>query len=433
MAISIIKKSQLHLIFSLLGLIAIGTLLLKLPMVIEHGETLTWLESLYAATSSVCVTGLTLRPVTDFNLMGQLIMIFLVQLGALGIMTISTSVILMLGHSLTLDSSLMNSSLLESMPRRTEELTKIITTYTLVIEGIGMILLTVGFLFSGYPFFESLYLGFFHAISSFCNAGISPLENSIIGQSDWTKVVICILMICGGLGMYVIYDLVHFRKLKRKLSINTRLILIATLLLLAGGTAGMSIMEHFAGHNIGFLDTFFQVASARTCGHNGINLSELTNGTLALLILLMLIGGAPGSVAGGMKLTGVSLAAISIYNTFKGNTRVLLFKREIPMSNILKSYTLVVTYLILVAIGTLLLLAIGGTPGMMQAMFETASALGTVGLSIFPASQMTEAGQITEIILMFIGRVGPFTLFLFLLGREKKNVFTYPVERVVIN
>ena len=293
-------------------------------------------------------------------------------------------------------------------------------------------MLIIGFLLSGQPFFQALYLGIFHAISAFCNAGFSPFDDSLTGVSSYIKIAVAALIIAGGLGMYVIYDLVHFRRQSRVLSINTRLILTATVILIIGGSIGIKFSENFASvEPISWLDAFFQAVSARTAGFNSVDLSALSQSSITLLIILMLIGAAPGSTAGGMKLTGVSLAAISIVNTFFGNQKVLLFKREIPISNVLKSYTIICTYILLTLIGALTLAGCCGDV-MIASFFEAASAVGTVGLTVGTTEKLTLAGKLTVIALMFIGRIGPFTMFLFLLGREKKSALTYPEERVVI-
>ena len=432
MVIRIIKKSQLYFIFSFALLIVLGALLLKTPWVMNSRVALDWSDALFTATSAVCVTGLTVVPTSEFNLGGQLIILLLIHLGGLGIMTLSATILLALGRNMSLGSTLIYSTLNESVPRRTEELLRTITYYTLVIEAVGSVVLIIGFLLSGQPFFQALYLGIFHAISAFCNAGFSPFDDSLTGVSSYIKIAVAALIIAGGLGMYVIYDLVHFRRQSRVLSINTRLILTATVILIIGGSIGIKFSENFASvEPISWLDAFFQAVSARTAGFNSVDLSALSQSSITLLIILMLIGAAPGSTAGGMKLTGVSLAAISIVNTFFGNQKVLLFKREIPISNVLKSYTIICTYILLTLIGALTLAGCCGDV-MIASFFEAASAVGTVGLTVGTTEKLTLAGKLTVIALMFIGRIGPFTMFLFLLGREKKSALTYPEERVVI-
>ena len=220
-------------------------------------------------------------------------------------------------------------------------------------------------------------------------------------------------------------------KSRKRLSVNTRLILVASAILVVGGTLGIKLLESVSGDGISYMDAFFQSVSARTAGFNSVDLNGLSQSCLTLLIILMLIGAAPGSTGGGIKLTGVALAVISIYNTFCGNQHVLLFKREIPISNVLKSFTMIITYVLLTLIGAMLL-SVTLTDRMLSATFEAASAVGTVGLSLGVTAATSELGKITLIVLMFIGRIGPFTLFLFLMGREKASLLQYPEERVVI-
>ena len=433
MLIHLIKKSQLYFIFSFGLLIVFGTLVLKIPFAMRpEAGALSWVDAVFTATSAVCVTGLTTVPLSDMTFFGQMVVLFLIQLGGLGVMTLSTSILLALGRNMSIGTSMMFSTLNETVPfHHSESLVRTITTYTFGLEAAGTILLSIGFVLSGHSPLYAVYLGFFHSISAFCNAGFSTFDTSMIGQSAFVRIVIAMLILCGGLGMYVIYDLVQWCKSRKRLSVDTRLILVASAILVVGGTLGIKLLESGSGDGISYMDAFFQSVSARTAGFNSVDLNGLSQSCLTLLIILMLIGAAPGSTGGGIKLTGVALAVISIYNTFCGNQHVLLFKREIPISNVLKSFTMIITYVLLTLIGAMLL-SVTLTDRMLSATFEAASAVGTVGLSLGVTAATSELGKITLIVLMFIGRIGPFTLFLFLMGREKASLLQYPEERVVI-
>ena len=434
MFISFIKKSQLYFIISFLVMIAAGTVLLKLPLIRSNGTPLEWIDALFVATSSICITGLLPLPLSSLNLPGQLLVLALIQLGGIGIMTLTTSVILMMGRQLSFGNTLLMSNISDRFVLRgTENLTRTVIRYALICEGIGFVLLLPSFWFGGdHSFLESFYLALYHAIAGFCNAGMSPLDGSLAGVPAVVKMVVALLIICGGLGVYAIYDLQGAYLYRRRLRAQTRLILAASAILLIGGMGLLWLLQYQCGNPISWVDAFFQSATARSCGYTAVPLETLSDGSLALLMVLMLIGGAPGSTAGGMKVTTVALAVTAIYNTFKGNNRVLLFHREIPIFNVLKAFVLILTYVLLLAGGTIMLQALTPCEGQ-WATFETVSALATVGLEIPYTDPLTMSGKIFLIFYMFLGRVGLFTFFLFLLSREHQSSLVYPEERVIVN
>lgn len=434
MLISFIKKSQLYFIFSFVLMIGAGTLLLKLPLIRSNGAPLEWLDALFVATSSICITGLLPLPLSSLNLPGQLLVLILIQLGGIGIMTLTTSIILMMGRQLSFGNTLLMSNISDRFVLRgTESLTRTVIRYALFCEGIGFLLLLPSFWFGGdHSFLQSFYLALYHAIAGFCNAGMSPLDGSLAGLPAAVKLIVAALIICGGLGFYAVYDLRGAWFFHRKLRAQTRLIILASLILLIVGTGVLWLLQYHCGAPISWVDAFFQSATARSCGYTALPLESLCDGSLALLIVLMLIGGAPGSTAGGMKITTVALAVTAIYNTFKGNGRVLLFHREIPITNVLKAFVLILTYVLLVTGGSIVLQALTPCDGQ-WATFETVSALATVGLEISYTDPLTAAGKLFLIFYMFLGRVGLFTFFLFLLGREHQSSLVYPEERIIVS
>ena len=431
MTLSFIRKSQLYFIFSFLGAIIIGMFLLKLPWVTHDGGSLEWIDALFIATSAVCVTGLVTVTTSGFNLAGQLIILTLIQIGALGIMTLTASIIVLMGRKMNYNNTAMMSNLSESFPlKRVDSLLRTILTYSIVIEAAGFILLTYGFLLSGYSFGRAAYEALFHSISAFCNAGFSTFDTSLIGMSPFIKVVVSILIILGGLGVYVIYELSHLSH-KHFLRIHTRLVLITSFVLIVFGTISLKVLEYRDNVQISWLDAYFQSVTARTAGFNTIPMENLHPGCIIILIALMLIGASPGGTGGGMKTTTAALVFISLYNTFKGNQIVLIFKREIPLRNVLKAFTIMFTFIAISMVAATWLTATDSA-SLEAAFFEVASALGTVGLSLGISGQASVMGKLILIICMFVGRIGPFTLFLFLLGREKTSRLGYPEERVIL-
>ncbi|MFA6715348.1 MAG: potassium transporter TrkG [Victivallales bacterium] len=434
MTLSFLRKSQLYFIFSFLGAIITGTLLLKLPWVTHSGGTLEWLDALFISTSAVCVTGLVTVTTSGFNLTGQLIILALIQIGALGIMTITASIIVLMGRKMNYSNTMMLSSLSDSFPLKSvDSLLRTILFYSIVIEFAGFVLLTYGFLLDGrFDFGHSCYHAFFHTVSAFCNAGFSTFDSSLIGMSAFIKIVVSLLIILGGLGVYVIYDLSHLSH-KHFLRIHTRLVLITSLLLIVFGTFSFKILEHQSSTPISWLDAYFQSVTARTAGFNTVPMlgNELHPGTIIILIAFMLIGASPGGTGGGMKTTTAALVFISLYNTFKGNSKVLIFKREILQNNVLKAFTIMFSFIAVSVVAATWLTATDNA-SLDSAFFEVASALGTVGLSLGISAKATAAGKFILICCMFVGRIGPFTMFLFLLGREKTSRLEYPEERVIL-
>jgi trk system potassium uptake protein TrkH len=434
MTLSFIKKSQLYFIFSFLGAIIIGTLLLKSPWVTHNGAALEWIDALFMATSAVCVTGLVTVTTSGFNPAGELIILALIQIGALGIMTITASIIVLMGRKMNYSNTMILSNLSDSFPLKSvDSLLRTILFYSIAIEFVGFVLLTYGFLLDGrFDFGHACYHAFFHAISAFCNAGFSTFDTSLVGMSPFIKIVVSLLIILGGLGVYVIYELSHLSH-KHFLRIHTRLVLITSLILIVFGAVSFKLLESQSTTPISWLDAYFQSVTARTAGFNTIPMlrSDLHPGTIIILIALMLIGASPGGTGGGMKTTTAALVFISLYNTFKGNAKVLIFKREILQNNVLKAFTIMFSFIAISIVAATWLTATDSA-SLDSAFFEVASALGTVGLSLGISAKATAAGKLILICCMFVGRIGPFTMFLFLLGREKSSRLEYPEERVIL-
>ena len=431
---SLVKQSQLYFIFSFVALMGLGTLLLKIPYCYRGEGILSWSDAAFMATSSVCITGLTSVPISDFTLLGQMIILILVQVGGIGVMTLTASIALFLGSGMSFGNTMMMSNLSDNFSlRNTEGLLKTIIGYTFNIEAVGAILLIIGFLLEGrFSFWQSCYYGVFHSIAGFCNAGFSPFDNSLQGFGAMIKLTVAFLIISGGIGIYVIYDLLHSRRKITMLQIHTRLVLISSVLLIVGGTVLIKLFEHLEGNApIAWLDAFFMSVSARTAGYCSVPLNEMSPNSISMIVIFMMIGAAPGSTGGGMKVTVVALAVLAIINTFMGNRRVLLFRREISIDHVLKSFTIIVTFVILVAVGAAILSPMVDNKEQ-TVWFETASALSTTGMSMGLTGVLPLAAKMLIMLFMFIGRIGPFTVLLFLMDREKVSRISYPEERIII-
>ncbi|MBR2357829.1 MAG: potassium transporter [Lentisphaeria bacterium] len=431
---SLVKQSQLYFIFSFVLLIIAGTLLLKMPVCYRGNEALSWSDAVFMATSASCITGLTSVPISQFTLVGQIIILLLVQIGGIGIMGLTASIILFLGRGMSFGNTMMMSNLSDNFSlRNTEGLLKMIISYTLHIEAIGAILLLGAFAWEGkFSFWQCLYYGIFHAVAGFCNAGFSPFDDSLQSFGPAIKLIVAFLIVAGGIGIYVIYDLMQSGRKVALLKIHTRLVVISSVILIVLGTLLIKLFEHLEGNApIAWIDAFFMSVSSRTAGYVTVPLSELSPNSISMIIIFMMVGAAPGSTGGGMKVTVVGVAVLAIINTFLGNRRVLLFRREIAMDNILKSFTIIVTFVLLVAAGAAVLSPMLANTE--QAVwFEAASALSTTGMSMDVTGVLPVPAKMLIMAFMFIGRIGPFTIFLFLLDREKISRISYPEERIII-
>lgn len=431
---SLVKQSQLYFMFSFLVLMGIGTLILKMPFCYKGDGVLSWWDAAFMATSSVCITGLTSVPISDFTLAGQLIILSLVQIGGLGVMTLTASIVLFLGRGMSFGDARMMANLSDNFSlRNTEGLLKTVINYTFNIEAIGAVLLLFAFMFEGkYSFWECCYYAFFHAVAGFCNAGFSPFDDSLQSCGTPIKLIVAFLIVAGGIGIYVIYDIFNSRRKISTLQIHTRLVVISSFVLIVFGALMLKYFEYVEGNPaIAWVDAFFMSISSRTAGYCSVPVTGLSPNSVTLIIIFMMIGVAPGSMGGGMKVTAVALAVLAIINTFLGNRRVLLFRREIGMDNILKSFTIIVTFVLLVVLGAAVLSPM--VSGKEQTVwFEAASALSTTGMSMDLTGVLPNPAKILICIFMFIGRIGPFTIFLFLIDREKISRISYPEERIII-
>jgi trk system potassium uptake protein TrkH len=429
-----VKRGQSFFLLSFGFLILVGTALLKIPGMYGEG-TLEWVDALFMATSSVCVTGLTVKPVADFSFAGQLVIMLLIQTGGLGIMTLSASILLALGRGLSFGNSLMISNLNDKFSLRgTESLLRTVMIYTFAAEAVGWAAILPGILLSGYGVWEGLWYSCFLSVSSFCNAGMTTFHNSLIGIHRSAQIAGAVLAITGGLGIYVIYDIIQVaRRKQNRFRVHSKLVLMTTGILLVAGMAGLWVFGWGTGQSIGWVDAFFFAVTSRTCGWYTFPVAELPHISLTLIMLLMLVGGSPGSTAGGIKTSTVALALAAIVSTLRGDPETLVFKRRIPTLNVLRSFTIILLFTLLGCAGALALGLMEPALDLTDTAFEAISALTTTGLSVGNTTALlSDKGKLLLVLFMFLGRVGPFTVLLFLLGREKPGQLKYPEERVII-
>lgn len=416
------RRSELSIVISFAALIAGGTVLLLLPFSTQSGF-ISPLDALFTATSAACVTGLIVVDTGSyFTPIGQGIILALVQLGALGIITFSSFFAILLGKKMPLKQrEVVRKTHYSLDPGSFLKLLKRIVTFTFTIEGVGALLLFILWR-NDFDTGTAIWQSVFHAISAFCNAGFSLFHNSLIDyQTDLAvNFVFISLILIGGIGFLVIYDVERMLLFRENLSLHSRVVLITTGLLLLLGTVGFFLFESAnvlrsfsAGES--FLIALFQSVTARTAGFNTIDFGLLTNSTLVMTILLMFVGGSPGSTAGGIKTTTFALLTLMAYNRFRGHSGTHIFHRTIPERVLGEVVSIVLVSLGVVALlnFTLQWTEIGSVPHtqaagrFIQMNFESVSAFGTVGLSTGITSDLSTLGKLQIILLMFVGRVGP--------------------------
>jgi len=453
------------LIASFLVLIISGAGFLMLPKS-SAGESIGFVDAVFTATSATCVTGLIVKDTgRDFSLMGQLIILALIQLGGLGIVVFGAVFALLLGQALSLRESVAMQDLLSARTvSRIGSMIAFIFGGTLLIEAIGAV--SVYGMWDDVPgrvanVQEWWFYSIFHSISAFCNAGFSLFSDSFVSykRSLGVYAVICPLIIVGGLGFGVLNDLStiatdrvkrFFKKLfskryrfsmgaPKRMQLQTKIVLSVSALLIVGGMLGILLFERFAGvdgstDNGGILGALFQSITARTAGFNTIDISALSASGRFILILLMFIGGSPGSTAGGIKTVTLAVVIMTAVAALRKRQEVELFRRSVRIVVVGRAITVTLLF-VGVLFGATLVLSVtesGSRFGMSDIMFEAGSALGTVGLSTGITPFLTTAGKLTIIAVMLIGRLGPLTLLAALTFNLKPVQYNYPEEAIIV-
>jgi trk system potassium uptake protein TrkH len=412
-------------VLSFLGLIAIGTAGLLLLPGLYTGEGLGLVDALFTATSAVCVTGLiVVDTATYFTRAGQAWLLVLIQAGGLGILTFSTLILSLLGgrHLELEEAAGGHAAFLRHATFRSLLRTVMAVTFTL--ETLGAVSLWVTWR-ARFGAGEAVWHAVFHAVSAFCNAGFSTFSDSLVSvrTSPVTVGTIAFLVILGGLGFIVLEDVRArwLRRQTRRLSLHSRLVLTSTGILLAVGFALFLLFEARPGGTLvemswpgRVLNAFFMSVTPRTAGFNTVDYDVVTNPALLLTMLLMIVGGSPGSTAGGIKTVSLSVLVLHLASRLRGRGHVPAFDRTIPWETVHRAVGLVVGGLAILGVGALALMAteslthgVGERTAFARLVFETSSAFGTVGLSMGSTPLLSDPGKLVTVLLMFLGRVGP--------------------------
>jgi trk system potassium uptake protein TrkH len=431
-------------------LIALGTIGLKTLPGLYTGQPLTWLEALFTTTSAVCVTGLiVVDTATFFTFWGQAYILLLIQLGGLGMLAFASLIILALGRRLSLRQESLYTDSCDVAPHvEPRRLARDIVLFTLAIEAIGALLL-YGLWIPRLGWRGAIWPAIFHSVSAFCNAGFSTFSDSLISfqQSPLSLIVVMLLIVIGGLGFLTLEEAYLWcsplpKKSPPRVSLHSRIALATTAVLIVVGWVLFTIFEW--NHTLAELPYFHRLVNGmflsitpRTAGFNTINYGKATESTNFLTILLMMIGGSPGSTAGGVKTTTFAVIGLLAWSRLKGYETTMFWRRSIREETAERAVGLFVLAfgLVTAAVFVLTTTERRGMPAgsFLGWMFEAVSAFCTVGLTMGVTPDLSTVGRVTTILLMFLGRVGPLTLAAILvIRRSAASKFRYAYEEVVV-
>ncbi|WP_285122976.1 TrkH family potassium uptake protein, partial [Lactococcus petauri] len=418
--------------------VLLGGGILSLPISSKAGEYTSFVDSLFTAISATCVTGLAvLDTSTYWSFFGQIIILILIQVGGLGFMTLVASIFLLLNQKVSMKSrTALQKTYSVSHLGFKKSLVLGILFISLIAEFIGAVLLSFIFI-PEYGWVKGGWFSIFHSVSAYCNAGFDLFGNSLISydHSPYIMLVISLLIVCGSLGFIVIMDLIGYKK-RHKLSLHSKLALIVTGILILVGIL-LFFITRFSFYKSDFLVYFVQslffAITPRTAGFAIQDYSSLSQASLFLTIILMTIGGTSGSTAGGIKTTTIGVFILNIRAVIRREKHTRFGNRTIPQNLVKQSYESIFLYFSLVIISTFILLVLEPNLKLDQVLFEVVSALSTVGLSMNVTPELSSASKGLIGLLMFIGRVGIFTIIYSLNTKNREEaLYKYPEENVMV-
>lgn len=437
------------LVLSFAILILFGTILLTMPFSSRSGQWTPFINALFTSTSASCITGLVVYDTfTYWSPVGQIIILLLIQIGALGIITLTTFFTILLRKKIGLRGMLLAQESLNSFSfAEALRLIKRIVTVTLLVELTGAILLSLSFV----PKYGliGIYMGIFNSVSGFCNAGFDITSAVMDGQylsitpfnNDPVVIyTLSALIITGGLGFSVWRDLYEYRK-NKQLIFHTKLVLVITISLLISGTLFFYLNEINNPKTLGPMNffekinaSFFQSVTSRTAGFNSINLSDMKEISKVFTVILMFIGAAPGSTGGGIKVTTIGVLIMAVLSQVRGAGDIVFFKRKIHQNTVNKALSITGLSAILIMIITCIIVTIQPDFKVLDILFETTSAFGTVGLSLGATNILNPISKFFIILTMFLGRVGPLSFAVALTLKSSKGTsdMVYPEAKILV-
>lgn len=439
------RISRMQLIaIGFLAVILVGSLLLMLPFATKQGQTTSYVDALFTATSATCVTGLVpFDTFTHWTLFGQLVILFMIQLGGIGFMTIITMATLFMRHKIGLQNRML---IMESAGTITlsgiGNLVKRIIFGTAIFELSGAVLLATQFV----PVFgwaKGLYVSAFHSISAFCNAGFDLMGELEAGSSMIlfngnvvVMITLSMLILIGGLGFFVWDDILVCRCRFRKYQVHTKLVLACTAVLTVVPFVLFFIFEYshaFEGMDLfdKLINSLFQSVTPRTAGFSGIDMSTLSEPGGIMTIVLMFIGGNPGSTAGGVKTTTIAIILISTVSYLQQDDDVNVFKKRIEENMVRRASSIAFIYFSMILISSFVISFIEPL-SLREVLFEVVSAVATVGLSMNVTPTLSVVSKLILILLMYAGRLGALTFIMMLSKRSKQAILKRPVGKIMI-
>ena len=424
-------------------LILVGALILTLPISTTSGESTNFLDALFTATSAVCVTGLIVVDTgTYWNAFGQTVIMILIEIGGLGFMSFTTLIAIILGKKITLRERLilqdaMNTFNIQGLVK----MVKYVLVFTVSVQFFGALLFSTQFV-PEYGLGKGAFYSIFHSISAFCNAGFDIFGNfSSLTSYNSNAVVIMVasaLIIIGGLG-FTVWSEVYSSKSLKKVSLHSKMVILMTIVLVLGGTLLMFLFENNNINTIGnmsfvdkIMNSFFASVTPRTAGFNSIPTDGMTTAGQFLTIILMFIGGSPGSTAGGIKTTTIGILIVTIVCVIKGREDAEVFKRRFSKDLVYKAFTLIFIGVSLVIVVTMLLSYTEKGASFISLFYETVSAFGTAGLTLGLTSELSSIGKVLIIFMMYLGRVGPLTVVLSITRKKINSGIKYPEGKILI-
>ena len=437
-------------LLSFLAVILIGSVLLALPISSASGDAVPYLDALFTATTSTCVTGLvTLPTVSTWSVFGQIVIMLLIQIGGLGVITVITGLMILLNKKMGIsDRLLIQDAFNLNTMSGLIKFVKNVLLGTVIIEGIGAVLYMIVFV----PDFgaRGIWISIFNSVSAFCNAGIDIFaENSLCdyATNPLINAVTSVLIILGGLGYIVWWDVLRViksrsgknNKIFKHLTLHSKIAITVTAGLILVGAIFIFIFEYSNPLTIGDLSlfdkiqvSFFQSITTRTAGFATIPQENLTNASATISIILMIIGGSPVGTAGGVKTVTFAILVCSAFATIRNKKSASLFGRRVSEESIKKAVAVVVAFLTICTLSTILLMATNNVSAI-DAVYETVSATATVGLSRNLTATLNAFGKLIIIVTMYFGRVGPISLAVALGSKnESQNVISEPTEDISI-
>lgn len=422
--------------------IFIGAILLSLPVSSRNGIYTNFIDCIFISTTATCVTGLvTLDTGTHWSTFGQFIILFLIQIGGLGFMSIATLFSLIMGKRITLKERLVIQQSLNSFSiQGLVKMSKYLLKFTILVEVIGATLLATQFI-PEFGIAKGIYYGIFHSISAFCNAGIDLIGNfrSVTPYTDNPIILMTIatLIATGGLGFFVWHEIYSFRTTK-KLSLHSKLVIISTIILIVGGSILMFLFEMSNIKTIGnmtmrdkIVNSIFAAVVPRTAGFNSVPTADMSEGGKFLTMVLMFIGGSPGSTAGGIKTTTTALLIITVISVIRGREDAEIHERRIGKELVYRSLVVATLSMGIVLVATIIL-CMTEKASLDYIIYEVISAFGTVGLTLGLTTELSTPGKLLIAFIMYCGRLGPLTVALSLAKRSVPSTIKYPEDRIII-